>query len=71
MLINNIYCSRKIGESLRQNIHFMWRSGMSKPDYNTINRFRGERLQQVFQLIFYAKRNALSSHRSCITGFSA
>ncbi|MFB6453624.1 transposase, partial [Chitinophaga sp. Hz27] len=45
--INNIYSSRKIEEALGQNIHFMWLSGMSKPDHNTINRFRGERLQKV------------------------
>lgn len=50
--INNIYSSRKIEEALGQNIHFMWLSGMSKPDHNTINRFRGERLQQVLQPIF-------------------
>ncbi|SHM82304.1 transposase, IS4 family [Chitinophaga jiangningensis] len=50
--INNIYSSRKIEEALGQNIHFMWLSGMSKPDHNTINRFRGERLQKVLQPIF-------------------
>jgi len=38
--INNIYSSRKIEEALQQNIHFMWLTGMSKPDHNTINRFR-------------------------------
>lgn len=50
--INNIYSSRKIEEALNPNIHFMWLSGMSKPDHNTINRFRGERLQTVLQPIF-------------------
>lgn len=50
--ISNIYSSRKIEEALGQNIHFMWLSGMSKPDHNTINRFRGERLQKVLQPIF-------------------
>ena len=37
--INNIYSSRKIEEALQQNIHFMWLSGMSTPNHNTINRF--------------------------------
>src|SRR3989337_1449080 len=50
--INNIYSSRKIEEALTQNICFMWLSGMSKPDHNTINRFRGQRLQKTLQPIF-------------------
>ena len=50
--INNIYSSRKIEEALQQNIHFMWLSGMSTPDHNTINRFRGERLKGVLQQVF-------------------
>src|SRR5882757_7482880 len=50
--INNIYSSRKIEEALQQNIHFMWLSGMSKPDHNTINRFRGQRLQKTLRPIF-------------------
>jgi transposase len=51
--INNIYSSRKIEEAVNQNIHFMWLAGMSKPDHNTINRFRGERLQQTLKPIFH------------------
>jgi transposase len=50
--INNIYSSRKIEEALQQNIHFMWLTGMSQPDHNTINRFRGQRLQKTLQPIF-------------------
>ena len=50
--INNIYSSRKIEEALQQNIHFMWLSGMSTPDHNTINRFRGERLRKPLKEIF-------------------
>jgi transposase len=50
--INNIYSSRKIEEAISQNICFMWLSGMSKPDHNTINRFRGQRLQKTLQPIF-------------------
>ena len=60
--INNIYSSRKIEEALHQNINFMWLSGMSKPDHNTISRFRGKRLQKSLQPIlrrqyyYYAKK---------------
>lgn len=50
--INNIYSSRKIEEAVSQNIHYMWLSGMSKPDHNTINRFRGKRLQDTLKPIF-------------------
>lgn len=50
--INNIYSSRRIEEALKESIYFMWLSGMSKPDHNTINRFRGQRLQKTLQPIF-------------------
>src|SRR5258708_1238021 len=50
--INNIYSSRKMEEALQSNIYFMWLTGMSKPDHNTINRFRGQRLQKALQPIF-------------------
>jgi len=48
----NIFSSRKIETSLKENIHFMWISGMSRPDHNTINRFRSERLTNVLKEIF-------------------
>lgn len=51
--INNIYSSRKIEEAVSQNIFFMWLAGMSKPDHNTINRFRGQRLQKTLKPIFH------------------
>lgn len=51
--INNIYSSRRIEEAVQQNIHYMWLAGMSKPDHNTINRFRGERLQKTLKPIFH------------------
>lgn len=51
--INNIYSSRKIEEATCSNIHFMWLAGMHKPDHNTINRFRGQRLQSTLKPIFH------------------
>jgi transposase len=50
--INNIYSSRKIEEAVCQNIYFMWLAGLNKPDHNTINRFRGKRLQRTLRPIF-------------------
>lgn len=50
--VTNRYSSRKIEEALQQNIHFMWLSGMSYPDHNTINRFRSDRLKGVLREVF-------------------
>jgi transposase len=47
-----IYTSRKIAKALRENIHFMWISGNSRPDFRTINRFRGEVLKAAMGEIF-------------------
>lgn len=50
--LNNVYSSRKMESAVKENIHFMWLSGMSKPDHNTLNRFRSERLKGVVKHIF-------------------
>lgn len=50
--INNTYSSRKIEAALNENIHYMWLSGMSTPDHNTINRFRSERLKEALRQVF-------------------
>lgn len=50
--LNNIYSSRKIEAGCKENIHLMWLSAMSRPDHNTINRFRSERLKNVLKEIF-------------------
>jgi len=48
----NIYSTRKLEEATSQNIHFMWLSGMSTPDHNTIARFRTGKLKVVCKQIF-------------------
>lgn len=50
--LSNTYSSRKLEEQAQQNIHFMWLLGMKKPDHNTINRFRSEKLSGVLKEIF-------------------
>jgi hypothetical protein len=50
--INNTYSSRKIKAALKENIHYMWLSGMSTPDHNTINRFRSDRLKEMLHQVF-------------------
>jgi len=50
--LRNTYSSRKIEQALHENVHFMWLSGQSKPDHNTINDFRGKRLKGHLKKIF-------------------
>ena len=50
--LSNVYSSRKLEAALQENIHFMWISGMSRPDHNTLARFRSERLKDDLKVIF-------------------
>jgi hypothetical protein len=50
--VKKIYSSRSIAAELRENIHFMWLSGGNRPDFRTINRFRGERLGETIRDVF-------------------
>lgn len=40
----NVYSGRRMERLLQENVNYMWLSGMSRPDFRTINRFRSERL---------------------------
>ncbi len=50
--LSNIFSSRKIEAAIKENVHFMWLTAMSRPDHNTIARFRSERLKGVLRMIF-------------------
>jgi transposase len=50
--VSNVYSSRKLETACKENINFMWLSGMSYPDHNTINRFRGVRLKEALRSVF-------------------
>ncbi|MFZ6665152.1 IS1182 family transposase [Peijinzhouia sedimentorum] len=50
--LSNIYSSRKLEAATKENIHFMWLAGMSRPDHNTLNRFRSDRLKDVLKEVF-------------------
>ena len=50
--LSNVYSSRRMEAVLKENIYFMWISGMSQPDHNTLNRFRSERLKGVLKQVF-------------------
>lgn len=47
-----IYSSRQIAKAIRENVIFMWLCGGNKPDFRTINRFRGSRLRDKTEKIF-------------------
>ena len=47
------FSSRRIAKELRENINYMWLSGMSQPDHRTINRFRGVIMKEVIEEVFY------------------
>lgn len=50
--IEKRYSSREIEKALRENICFMWLSGMQQPDHNTLNRFRNSQLKQTVKEVF-------------------
>ena len=50
--LSNIYSSRKIEDAVASNIYFMWLAGMQRPDHNTINRFRSDKLKGVLKEVF-------------------
>jgi transposase len=50
--LNNIYSSRKMEIMVKENVPYMWLAGMNKPDHNTINRFRSEKLKDVLKQVF-------------------
>lgn len=44
--MSNVYSGRRMERLLCKNVNYMWLSGMSRPDYRTINRFRSDRLAE-------------------------
>ena len=47
-----IYSSRKIEKALWENIGFMWISGWNRPDFHTINNFRGSVMKEAVRKVF-------------------
>lgn len=50
--LSNVYSSRRIEGLLRRDIYFMWLAGMKRPDFRTINYYRGKRLKDGFDAVF-------------------
>ena len=50
--LSNVYSSRRIEELLKRDIYFMWLAGMKRPDFRTINYYRGKRFKEGFDTVF-------------------
>lgn len=50
--LSKIYSSRFIAKALREDVNYMWLSGMQRPDFRTINGFRSGRLKGVIDQVF-------------------
>ena len=50
--LQNVYSGRKMETLVRRDVNFMWLSGMQRPDFNTINLFRKNRLAGVIDSLF-------------------
>lgn len=50
--LTRVYSSRMISKALREDVNYMWLSGMQRPDFRTINLFRSSRLKGVIDQVF-------------------
>ena len=71
--MNNIYSCRRIEQSLRRDIHYIWLAGYEKPDFVTINRFRlrvKDEIDNVFTqlVLILAERGFISLDVEYIDG---
>lgn len=58
-----IYTGHKIAKALGQDIHFMWLSAMSRPDFRTINNFRSSKAKEVVETLFKELLEFLVAHQ--------
>jgi len=49
---SKIFSSRQIAKAVRQDVTFMWLSGMQRPSFNTINRFRSDYFRDILSDVF-------------------
>ena len=47
-----VYSCRRIDQAICESVHFMWLSGLQRPDYRTINNFRSGTLKSIIETIF-------------------
>lgn len=52
--IDRLYSSRRLEKAVRENVNFMWLTGLKTPDHHTINRFRKGQLKDTVKDVFAA-----------------
>src|SRR5690606_618881 len=52
--IDRLYSSRRLEKATRENVNFMWLTGLKVPDHNTINRFRKGQLKNTVKEVIAA-----------------
>jgi transposase len=50
--MTKVCSSRMLAKAVRENVMFMWLAGGQKPDFRTLNDFRGKMLKEVMEEIF-------------------
>ena len=50
--MTKVCSSRMLAKAVRENVLFMWLAGSQKPDFRTLNEFRGKLLKGVMEEIF-------------------
>ena len=50
--MNNVFSCRKIERQLKENVNYMWLSGMQFPDYHNIHNFRSLHLKDTITKLF-------------------
>ena len=59
--LNKVCSSRMLAKAARENVMYMWLSGGQKPDFRTLNDFRGKLLRGVMEEIFVSAVKMLVS----------
>lgn len=52
--IDRLYSSRRLEKAVRENVNYMWLTGLKTPDHNTLNRFRKGQLKDTVKDVFAA-----------------
>jgi len=50
--MNKVCSSRMLAKAVRENVMYMWLAGGNKPDFRTLNGFRGKMLKGVMEEVF-------------------
>jgi transposase len=59
--MTKVCSSRMLAKAARENVMFMWLAGGQRPDFRTLNDFRGKVLREVLEEIFVTSVKMLSS----------